>query len=142
MDKQKNIEEMARDICNMCRDMYGACDNKEEPCPAIKAEMEYLYNAGYRKIPENAVVLTKEEYDKLQSLKDDYVKGYEAGVDEGWDNAHKETAEKLINELLTFLGSRQMFSIIDGEHKTLIELNPLWKKVVELAKKNGVEVKD
>jgi hypothetical protein len=25
-----------------------------------------LYNAGYRKIPENAVVLTREEYEKLK----------------------------------------------------------------------------
>lgn len=56
--------------------------------------------------------------------------------------AVKDTAEKIINELWAFLGSRQMFVVIDEETKTLIELGELWAKVNEIAKKNGVEVKE
>ena len=54
----------------------------------------FMTSKGYRKIPEDSVVLTLEEYEKLQALKFDYVKGYEAGVDEGWDNAVMQTAEE------------------------------------------------
>lgn len=59
----------------------------------------FMTSKGYRKIPEDAFVLTREEYEKLQALKFDYVKGYEAGVDEGWDNAVMQTAEKFAEML-------------------------------------------
>ena len=54
MDKQKQIEEMAKDIywCKSCDTSF------EENCGLLAYE---LYNAGYRKIPENAVVLTETE---------------------------------------------------------------------------------
>ena len=90
MDKQM-IEEMAKVIeeaMAKARRTIGGHNNIAN----FYATM--LYNAGYRKIPEGAVVLTREEYEKLQALKFDYVKGYEAGVDEGWDNAVMQTAEK------------------------------------------------
>lgn len=108
--KKQMIEEMAKEISRILFEscllnMGGRC----EDCECISKETkEYdcqswlvakkLLEKYQPKIPEGAVVLTKEEYKKLQALKDDYVKGYEAGVDEGWDNgwdnARKETAEK------------------------------------------------
>ena len=105
----EKIEEMAKDrvaelrlFYNFCK--YNGCEEKTaedcERCYFNKvyfrlAELEGDIRKGkLKEIPEKAVVLTREEYDKLQSLKDDYTKGYEAGVDEGWDNARKETAEK------------------------------------------------
>lgn len=70
MDKQKEIEEMANIIiqascygseCETCSWVESVKD-ATECCVCLKA----LYNAGYRKIPENAVVLTREEYEKLK----------------------------------------------------------------------------
>ena len=61
MDKQM-IEEMAG--CKDCYDNLGHCpsqDNKEI-CPCYKNAVEN-YKQGYRKIPENAVVLTMDKYE-------------------------------------------------------------------------------
>lgn len=110
--KQKQIEEMA-DLMSGCVNCR-AYDEMHPKCQFfIQNELNAtkLYNAGYRKI-QGAVVLTAEQFsdyltlkdrhknavercEKLQELKGDYVKGYEAGVDEGWDNASEETAEEL-----------------------------------------------
>ena len=59
MDKQKQIEEMGNIVF---KSRY-----KNDYIFPLKAANE-LYNAGYRKIPENAVVLTREEYEELKSL--------------------------------------------------------------------------
>lgn len=63
MDKQKQIEEMAKDmheghieICN--NTLFDDCPKNCHICNA-----KAFYERGYRKIPENAVVLTREEYD-------------------------------------------------------------------------------
>lgn len=75
MDKQKQIEEMAKDL-------------KEEKLYALINKTSYmrsaenLINAGYRKIPENAVVLTEEEYERWQ------------GQTLNIKKVRKETAEK------------------------------------------------
>lgn len=64
--KDKIIEEMARSMCKSnLSELYAKCDD----CFAKKncgfwAVSKDLINAGYRKIPENAVVLTNEEYKK------------------------------------------------------------------------------
>ena len=64
MDKQ--IEEMAKLACSV---FDGDCCNCSfrfyMPCPP-KSSAERLYNAGYRKIPDGAVVLTGEEYERWQ----------------------------------------------------------------------------
>ena len=54
MDKQKQIEEMA--IIALKNTMSYTC--------AKQIAMNF-YNAGYRKIPKGAVVLTKEECEKV-----------------------------------------------------------------------------
>ena len=69
---QNKIEEMARVICRFACD-YENCDI----CPfnCVNAPCEYhdyainLINADYRKIPENAVVLTREEHQKYLAFK-------------------------------------------------------------------------
>ena len=57
--KQKQIEEMAEDY-------YGYSIDLEEDCKFVATEM---YDKGHRKIPENAVVLTREEYGELKQAK-------------------------------------------------------------------------
>lgn len=61
-DKEKQIEEMGKILCN---DM--GCKYCERCYDLMKAES--LYNAGCRKIPEGSVVLTKEEYEELKFAK-------------------------------------------------------------------------
>lgn len=61
MNKKKQIEEMAHNLCLKERD----CEDCE--CNGVclaYSTATIIYNAGYRKIPEGAVVLTKEEQEK------------------------------------------------------------------------------
>ena len=84
MDKQKRIEKMARIIAfELCpnraihkkwgEEAQCYSDNNFAECEEIKNVVDKLYNAGYRKIPENAVVLTKEEYEKLLDVRTDVI---------------------------------------------------------------------
>ena len=114
MDKQKQIEEMANDLKKIKFDLKG-CFVPQYVGVYEDITAKELHDLGYRKIPKNAVVLTREEYDKLQSLKDDYTKGYEAGVDEGWDNARKETAEKFKKLLKALVADRNCNEDYDWE---------------------------
>lgn len=81
MDKQKQVEEMAKVIeqaMAKARRTIGGHNN----IAMFYANM--LYNAGYRKIPEDAVVLTGEELAQIQS------NFFDAGIKHG----SKATAEK------------------------------------------------
>lgn len=62
MDKEKQIEEMTRDLEKCCEEKstkscYGNCNN----CTS-----RFMFNLGYRKINENEVVISKEEYASLK----------------------------------------------------------------------------
>lgn len=76
MTKQEQIEEIAKII----DEMYWVYDTTAGDIA------EELYNAGYRKISENAVVLTKEEYIDLS-------RNY---VTEQIEQARKETAKVIL----------------------------------------------
>lgn len=112
--KQEQIEEIAKII----DEMYWVYDTTAGDIA------EGLYNAGYRKIPENAVVLTEEEYIDLS-------RNY---VTEQIEQARKETAK----EILLLLGKGY-----DETEKT--EFNNLqWYKEFcrELKHRYGVEVEE
>ena len=63
---------------------------------------EALYSAWYRKVDENAVVLTREEYEKYQNLKRDveYSFEYNQGYTDGQIKGSKETAKKILKWLI------------------------------------------
>lgn len=76
MDKNKEIEEMARVACE-----HFDCDMVGQPCTKCKTydkhcytihQAEILYNAGYRKIDESCAVITKAELKeyKRQAVKE------------------------------------------------------------------------
>ena len=71
--KQEQIAEMAVIGCVRNPQAHTTeeclkCEFSDGCCNAYR-HAEALYNAGYRKLPEDAVVLTKEEYESLkQSL--------------------------------------------------------------------------
>ena len=80
MNREEQIEEMAKII----DELYNVYDTTAGEIA------EGLYNTGYRKIPENAVVLTKEEYIDLS-------RNY---VTEQIEQVRKETAKEILNELI------------------------------------------
>lgn len=57
MNKGQQIVEMQKIICNCC----GQFDGCSISCKAHKDLAETFYNASYRKIDENCVVITKAE---------------------------------------------------------------------------------
>ena len=79
-DKEKQIEEMAKDY-------YGYSIDLEEDCKFVAEEM---YDKGHRKLTENSVVLSREEYNDL--------KGWEKKIDDYLIKeivaTRKETVEK------------------------------------------------
>lgn len=69
-DKQQIIEEMVDAMVISCGECYscpfsGKTNNRVSCTDYLTAEA--LYYAGYRKVDENAVVLTREEFDRLNS---------------------------------------------------------------------------
>ena len=73
-DKEKQIEEMAKDY-------YGYSIDLEEDCKFVAEEM---YDKGHRKLNEYSVVLSGEQC--VEIVQDNYNIGYERGC--------KETAQK------------------------------------------------
>ena len=74
MTRQEQIEEMAVIGCVRNSQAHTAeecakCDFKQGQCNAYR-HAEALYNAGYRKIQDGTVVLSREEYEMLKSLYD------------------------------------------------------------------------
>lgn len=88
-DKEKQIEEIMNTIddCSWVTD-EDYCDGMCERCRAKR-----LYEQGYRKLPEDSVVLSREEYQKnILTANSD---GYGAGKIDG----SKEMAEKILKDL-------------------------------------------
>ena len=72
-DKEEQITEIAEEICSHCLEMAEVCpyantedESGNETCFTERLhEAEKFYNAGYRKISEDSVVLSMEEYERL-----------------------------------------------------------------------------
>ena len=93
---------------------------------------DYLYNAGYCKIPEGAVVLTNEEYRDLQ-ISQDFDYGYhngESNMTAYYENirlpeVRKETAEKFAERLKEKFPINEdvfRFSVPEQIHKVIDEI--------------------
>jgi hypothetical protein len=121
-DKEQQIEEIEKFI-------YDYVDSKQtervylcssrvnelaKPFVHNKGIAETFYNAGYRKLPEDRVVLSREEYD---NLKLEFQKAHNKGVQAGFDmtkfkeqsiknKARKETAEKFAEKLKKVIHER------------------------------------
>lgn len=91
---------------------------------------------------KKTITITIEEYNSLlekqkqvDELKGDYVKGYEAGVDEGWDNAVKDTAIECLEQFICRLVNARLVGVNDDLYYELLET-----KDDLLKEKYGVEV--
>ena len=88
MDKEKQIEEMEQDLAKYIpqfwsNNLYFDCANA-------------LYNAGYRKISEGAVVLTKFEYDEMFADVTASKKKLARIIDSAKSKGQKETAKEIL----------------------------------------------
>lgn len=103
MDKQKQIKEMANIIH---RTEFVDISGYEEEKIA-----EELLKHYQPKIHENAVVLTREEWDKYQTTNRDWNAIYFEGI----EKARKETAEKFAEKLKArFSKSREYYEVDTG----------------------------
>ena len=88
-DKEKQIEEMTKDI-----------QNAVNGCAKYWAELiaKYMFTQGYRKLPEDSVVLSRGELNDIENKCFD--NGLDVGAEIGRANARKETAEKICLRLI------------------------------------------
>lgn len=119
MTDEKQIEEietMARVICNRYSEVMDRCRIDHCGCNytcSYYDKAKTLYEQGYRKIPENAVVLTEEQLDEICSIewhneqvmhlqgeieeKQEESKYWKSRCEEIGDVARKETAQEFYN---------------------------------------------
>lgn len=109
MTRQEQIEEKQKTICANCKDKYPkkgyVCPWQDRKTKCYKCEKisEALYNAGYRKVPDGAVVLTAEERDEemkatneILAERDDLKEKVESlkSEKEGWKMRYSDSGQK------------------------------------------------
>ena len=125
-EQEKQIKEMVKEIGNTWLvDLEG---NTKDVCEVldevdINNIARELYDKNYRKLPEDSVVLSREEYEKLKYTWITDSDAYKKGC--------KEMAEKIFKMLISELESNQFLS---GK-RIIMEVD-----VENLAKKFDVEI--
>ena len=123
MDKQ--IEEMAQDIYEQ-----KYCDTSfKENCRILAYDLVTL---GYQKIDKDSAVLSREEQEKILTATEKRIKELKRQILQ----ARKETAEKILNELLDFVNG--WFEGVENNDFG-VEFNRISK---DLAEKYGVKIKE
>ena len=125
-EQEKQIKEMAKEIGNTW--LVDLECNTKDVCEVldevdINNIARELYDKNYRKLPEDSVVLSRKEYDKLKYTWITDSDAYKKGC--------KETAEKIFKMLISKLESNQFLS---GE-RIIMEVD-----VENLAKQFDVEI--
>lgn len=129
MTDQEQIAEMAMLGCVRNPQAHTAeecakCDFKHGMCNAYR-HAEALYNAGYRKLPEDSVMLSKEEFSRSLTVNFNMGKKEAQFYSErvAIPTTRKETAEKIYAFVNSF-----------GTHN--------WERFEEFIKQFGVEIKE
>lgn len=168
-DRKKQIEEMAEDINSMSErnaHYYEKENDKlvqREAFADCKAIAEELVKKGWVKIPEDAVVLTKEEWENYKSSFRNqlYCKDVQYGIEikelrndrdywrEEYRQASKETkktAEKILNELNRMVNKNAIKVNRDdyecGGFIYMIDCGDIALWLTEREKQYGVEIKE
>lgn len=124
-DKEKQIEEMAKIIKSV--KLYGD-DNYERKInydSALELAKD-IYNAEYRKIPEDTVVLTREEYEKLKNESIDKLFA---------DDTFFKEEFKVTKEYLRKIANRDYIKLVKGQvrKETAKEILNMGKKLYEMS---------
>lgn len=130
MNKDEMIEEMAKVLCALplkCKE----CVYAETYC-IMKQEATVLYNAGYRKVGDDEIVIKKEDADYITELYREKI-----GQVEKWRNLCelkiKETAQETAREILQELYDEAMRTTNEVVELTAFEIK-------QLAKEKGIEL--
>ena len=146
MDKQKQIEEAKR-LLDKYFKLYGYI----QPPEVLELVANDLYENNVCKIPENAVVLTREEYDALKTIEKYHIKscGKNSVVltEEEWANSItidefiekvkktvKETAEKFANMVKAHKHLHLIPTGLDQPAKKVWRINITADEIDEIAK--------
>ena len=134
MTEQHQIEEMAKVIGNtwlvdLEGDTKDVCEVLDEV--DIKGIARELYEQSYRKIPKDSVVLSREEQERILTATEKRIKELKRQILQ----ARKETAEKILNELLDFVNG--WFEGVENNDFG-VEFNRMSK---DFAEKYGVKIK-
>ena len=134
-DKEKQIQEMAfqQGLISVIQSIFEILDWSGDTKIFEKGVKEVcnkysLYSMDF----EDSVVLSREEYES--DLTSQYDTGYEFGS--------KETAEKILDNVFSYMGKNQNFILVDGEPQTWLDCLKIWEFMLELAKQFGVEIKE
>lgn len=109
MDKQKQIEELAKVLCTNKRPLNCKDCVIRSMC-TFKDWANELYNAGYRKIPENAVVLTREDFETEKQMAN-YWKERAKMWKQAAHDIRKETAKEIYYHIAKAYYDKQMLEI-------------------------------
>jgi radical SAM superfamily enzyme YgiQ (UPF0313 family) len=146
MDKQQQIEEMVQSVCDCYLPALGVCCLDNKPCDrrcSFGSSALLFYNAGYRKIPEGSVVLSKEEYEQLCKGVKGYTAMFIAGdldqihdLENRFKEARKETAKEVLEKI-----SNTPIELTDLDPNTVgIMMATLIDRKNVIAKEFGVEL--
>ena len=139
MTEKEMIEEMAKCYCDYCMAQTGEreCENQADKSCSVFWDCEFYYNAGYRKIPKEAVIQVPEKIyfqDKEFDMQVMYMA--RSTYDAILAQARKETAREILDQIKFLVEERNGSDIedlsIDG---TILE-----EVLDEIAKQFGVEV--
>ena len=157
MEREKEID--YRRMANTCEMYYGCgcCPYSPEDisrfigdrwiggCPDYDRKLVYALGKGYRKIPEGAVVLTKEEakgYDEYKAILAEAESPRNAAFYQLGQKRHDEIAKETAREILQEIWNKS--TSLDEDNNgdlTVIEWDGLSRKDFdEIAEKYGIEV--
>jgi regulator of RNase E activity RraB len=130
--KENQIEEIVEELSH---------DIFEDENETIMELSRHLVAKGWEKLPEDSVVLSREEINEKQN------EAWDRGIEYGKEIARKETAEKLLNDLWhskleTTITIQHHSSKEDMENLGKAIINTIRNKIQELAKQSGVEIKE
>lgn len=135
MNKEQQIEEMAKHGCydGCASGLRKFCEEYDgSPCKNMIRIARGLFEKGYRKLPEDSVVLSREEQERILTATEKRIKELKKQILQ----ARKETAEKILTELLDFVNG--WFEGVENNDFG-IEFNRISK---DLAEKYGVKIKE
>lgn len=158
LTRKEQVEKIAKER-NEIKDIMKVLDKCPSLNPAYKAEVAtVIYGNNYRKLPEDSIVLSREEYEKLQetisdlkydkfdlkneiSEKDNKIALLEETIDCIKFNvgfARKETAEKIFDILYQWLDLEN----IEKYGFVTIQKFDFLRKFREIYKQFGLEIKE
>lgn len=148
INKEEQIKEICKLICVTCAQFDGCAIN----CKAHKNTAEILYKAGYRKVPDGAIILTPKERDEELKACNEKQAELEAEIDrlkgdnealQIWNDAYTEENEKLkkMNDIAhVFLGQAIRHIDVDEQLDHYMQANK--EGAQEFAKKLKSKLND